>query len=79
MIEIRDKETGAALGQITEEQLAFLIEQLEEEHDEDKDYYVNVATIDMLETNGADGGLVRLLRDAIGAREEMEIQWSRRP
>jgi hypothetical protein len=78
MIELRDKDTATAIGQITEEQLQFLVDQLEEEYEEDTDYYLNVATIDMLEQNGADPGLVKLLRDAMGGREEMEIQWSRR-
>lgn len=78
MIELRDKDTGAPIGQISEQQLRFLIDQLEEEFAEDTDYYINVATIDMLEQNGADPALVKLLRDAIGDREDMEIQWSRR-
>jgi processive 1,2-diacylglycerol beta-glucosyltransferase len=78
MIELRDKETGAVIGQITEEQLHFLADQLEEESEEDTDYYINVATIEMFEEDGADASLVKLLRDAMGGREEMEIQWSRR-
>jgi processive 1,2-diacylglycerol beta-glucosyltransferase len=78
MIELRDKETGAFIGQITEEQFKFLAEQLEEESEKDADYYINVATIEMFEEDGADPTLVKLLRDAIGTREEMEIQWSRR-
>jgi processive 1,2-diacylglycerol beta-glucosyltransferase len=78
MIELRDKETGAVIGQITEEQFRFLADELEEESETDTDYYINVATIEMFEEDGADPTLVKLLRDAIGSREEMEIQWSRR-
>ena len=78
MIEILDKESGAFLGEITEQQLEFLIDQLEEESDEDTDYYLNPATLEMLEENGADPPLLELLRSAMGDRDEAEIQWSRR-
>ena len=36
MIALRDKDTGADLGTITEEQLQFLVDQLEEEYAEDR-------------------------------------------
>ena len=78
MIEILDKESGAFLGEITEQQLEFLIDQLEEESDEDTDYYLNPATLEMLEENGADPPLLELLRSAMGDRDEAEIQWIRR-
>ena len=76
MIKLNDKETGASLGAITEEQLHFLQEQLAEESPEDTDYYINEATLDMLEEQGADRALLDLLRQALGSREDMEIQWS---
>ena len=77
MLELRDKETGAAIGTITEEQLLFLTDALVEESEEDKDYYVNKATLEMLEEMGADSGLLTLLSQALGTRDEMEIAWSR--
>ena len=77
MVNIYDKATGAAYGTITEAQLQFLISQLEEETSEDTDYYIDPATVDMLKANGADAGLVALLRKALGDREDMEIRWSR--
>jgi len=78
MIEIRDKETGNPLGTISEEQLQFLIDNLEEEYAEDMDYYINTATLDMFGERGIDAGLLKLLRDALGTREDMEIVWSKR-
>lgn len=78
MIEVRDKETGSVLGEITEDQLQFLIDQLEEEYEEDQDYYINRPTLDLFAEKGADPELMRLLRTAIGDREEMEIVWSRK-
>lgn len=77
MIELRDKETGARLGAISEEQLQFLVDQLEEESAGDVDYYINATTIDLFESAGADPALLDLLRRALGDRTEMEIQWSR--
>ena len=76
MIQLRDKETGAFIGTITEAQLQFLIDQLEEESTEDRDYYINQATLDLFEQRGADADLLALLRQALGTREDMEIEWS---
>jgi hypothetical protein len=78
MITLRDKETGAEIGSITEEQLRFLVDQLEEEFEEDRDYYISQPTVDLMEEKGADPELIALLRRAIGDREGIEIEWSRR-
>jgi len=75
MIKLYDKETGKLLGALREEQLRFLIDQLEEESSEDTDYYINKATIEMLVQAGADPDLVALLLQGLGEREEMEIRW----
>jgi hypothetical protein len=77
MISLRDKETGADVGSITEEELRFLVDHLEEEFSEDRDYYINQTTLDIMEQNGADPELIALLRGAIGDREGIEIEWSR--
>ena len=78
MIELRDKDTGRPIGSITEDQLQFLVDQLEEESSTDTDYYLNSATLDMFANNGIDPQLLALLRGALGNREEMEIQWERK-
>ena len=75
MIKLYDKETGRLLGTLREEQLRFLIDQLEEESSDDTDYYINKATIEMLAQAGADPELVTLLQQGLGEREEMEIRW----
>jgi hypothetical protein len=77
MIQLYDKDTGAALGAISEEQLQFLADQLEEESPQDQDYYINEPTLDAFEEAGADPALLALLRKALGEREEMEIRWAR--
>jgi len=76
MIELRDKESGELLGKLSQQQLRFLIDHLEEESQTDQDYYLNSATIDMLEEQGADKQLIKLLRDALGDRDEMEVFWA---
>jgi len=78
MIHLFDDETGAPVGTITEDQLQYLIDQLEEESSGDTDYYINRDTLDIFEQNGADPGLLGVLRAALGTREDMEIRWERR-
>ena len=68
-----DKEV--VIGEISDSQLAFLVEQLEEEHDEDQDYYIDRETLELLSDNGAEPELVALLEKAIGDDEEMDIAW----
>lgn len=77
MIQIYDKDTGSRIGTISEENLQFLIDQLEEESGVDQDYYINETTVDLFEEQGADKNLVALLRSALNGRTEMEIRWSR--
>ncbi|MGQ0714440.1 MAG: galactosyldiacylglycerol synthase [Gemmatimonadaceae bacterium] len=78
MIELHDAERGTRLGTISDEQLQFLVEALEEASLEDKDYYISADTVDMLEEDGADRQLLQLLRSALSGREGMDIRWSRR-
>ena len=77
MIEVRDKKSGVPIGSISEEQLRFLIDQLEEETTADQDYYINRETLEMFAEHGADDDLLNLLRGALGDRDDMEIEWSR--
>ena len=41
MIQLHDKDTGVWINNITEEDLQFLSDQLEEESSDDQDYYIN--------------------------------------
>jgi hypothetical protein len=77
MTKLYDKDTGALLGEITDEQLQFLADELEEEGEEDTDYYLNADTVEMLAEAGAPGELLDLLRRAMGSKGEVEIRWSR--
>jgi processive 1,2-diacylglycerol beta-glucosyltransferase len=77
MIRLHDQDNGAAIGDITERQLQFLVEQLEEESTTDRDYYVDAHTLDMFRDAGADPDLVELLERALGQREGITIRWSK--
>lgn len=77
MIKLYDSVSGAIIGVITEAQLAFLRQDLEEESAEDQDYYINQATVDWFESQNADAVLVAMLRRALGDREDMDIRWER--
>jgi hypothetical protein len=77
LITLYDVASGGKIGTITDAQLQFMMDQLEEESDEDQDYYVNSDTLDLFEAAGADPALTDLLRKALGDRTEMDIRWER--
>jgi processive 1,2-diacylglycerol beta-glucosyltransferase len=77
MIEVYDNEVGVLIGTITEEQLQFLIDELEETSTTDQDYYLDEGMLDMLEEAGAEDALMDLLRGALGDRDGIEIRWER--
>ena len=76
MIKLYDAESDTPLGEITEEQLDFLMDALEETDEEDRDYYIDGVTIDMLEEDGAEPELVEILRRIVGDRDGLEVRWS---
>jgi len=68
-------DTSADIGNISDAQLAFLVAQLEEEHDEDQDYFIDKDTLELLSDNGIDAELFALLEKALGDDESMDIAW----
>jgi hypothetical protein len=68
---------GSVAGELSEEQFAFLREQFEEEGASDADYYVDGATLALLEESGADAHLISILRTAVGPAGDAEVRWSR--
>jgi hypothetical protein len=62
---------------LAEGDLKTLIDQLEEEHAQDADYYLTADTIEILRTRGASAELVSMLRQALGDAEGIEIAWER--
>ena len=78
MIELYNNVTNQLIGSLTEAELQLLIDVLEEETPEDRDYYIDAATIDLLGDGRATEHLLQLLRTALGAAEGIEIRWQRR-
>jgi hypothetical protein len=73
---LHDAERATFIGRISEAQLDTLVEHLEQESGQDRSYYIDAATIDMLADAGADETLVNLLRGALAGREGVEVRWS---
>jgi hypothetical protein len=78
MIDLYNDATDQLIGSITEADLKVLTEALEEESGEDQDYYIDQATIDVIGDGRATDHLLKLLRDALGSSEGLEIRWERR-
>ena len=78
MIDLYNTLTNELLGSVTDADLQVLIDKLEEESSEDRDYYIDTATIDYLADGRASDHLVEILRKAVGSGEGVEIRWHRR-
>ena len=62
------------LGTITEKQLDFLIDNLEEDFEEDEEYLLNSGTLDFLKDQNADQNLIAMLEKALaGNRDGIDI------
>ena len=77
MVRLYQSKSGEPIGSISEAQLQYLVDQLEEESLEDRDYYIDRATLDWFDEHGVDPALEALLREALGDREGMDIRWTR--
>ena len=79
MVYVYNKSTGDLLGEIGEDDLQFLIDQLEEESMKDQDYSITNMEIAFFVEQGASPELILLLRQALGEQSEVIILWSRSP
>jgi hypothetical protein len=77
MPKLYNKKTGALLGEISESDVECLVDVLEEEDSKDVDYFIDDATVDILEDNAASPELVDLLRAAIGASDGIDVRWEK--
>ena len=78
MIDLYNATTDQLLGSITEADLQVLIDALEEESEDDQDYYIDKATIDFMADGRPSDHLLAMLRGALGSSDGMEIRWERR-
>jgi hypothetical protein len=77
MIDLYNNTTNQLIGSLTEAELQVLIDGLEEESLEDRDYYISAATLDLLGDGRATDHLMKLLRTALGGEQGVEIRWQR--
>ena len=68
-------DTGDEIGKATDAQVKFLVEQLEEENDDDTEYFIDRETLELLSDNGADPELLVILEKGLGDDDEMDIAW----
>jgi len=75
MIALYDVTSGAKVGRITESQLQALIDWMEEESIEDRDYYLTAEDCELMEEQGIDLTLITVLREALKGREDMDLRY----
>ena len=78
MVKVYNKATNELLGRISEDELTFLQDQLEEDKSNDHDYYLRKETIDEFAASaGATEHLVAILRTGLRNDDSVEIRWER--
>jgi hypothetical protein len=75
MIQLFNKRSGEPIGPINQAQRQFLVDQLEEESLEDQDYAITGMTLDYFTEIGGDAELIKMLRAALGTKDEIMIVW----
>jgi processive 1,2-diacylglycerol beta-glucosyltransferase len=75
MYRLIDLEHDEEIGVITEEQVQFLVDNLEEEGIEDQDYYIDEEVLRFLEENGCDEELLTSLRETLEGRLSIDIRY----
>jgi hypothetical protein len=76
MPELYVQATNRHLGHIDDDELDFLMAQLEEEDSDDEDYTIDRMTLDYLKANGLSANLATLLEEALGDKDEVEIRYT---
>lgn len=79
MIDLYNTANNEHVGSITEAELQYLADSLEEESPRDTDYYFEKGTIELLANDGlATDHLLKVLRGALGTADGVELRWERR-
>jgi len=71
------KDSNRSLGVVSDADVKVLIDELEEEDMADTDYFIDAATVDILEASGASKALVDMLLAAIGDSDGVDIRWEK--
>jgi hypothetical protein len=69
-------DNNETIGQITAKQLQFLVDMLEEEDEDDQDYFIDQDTLELFSDNNCDPELLALLESALEDGEDgVDIAW----
>jgi hypothetical protein len=69
-------DNGETIGQISDKQKQFLVDMLEEEDDDDQDYFIDQETLELFSDNNCDPELLALLESALEDGEDgVDIAW----
>jgi processive 1,2-diacylglycerol beta-glucosyltransferase len=72
---LHDKRDGRKIGVVSASQLRLLTTTLVDEHPDDRDYFINTATLDLLRRAGADQELLTMLAEVLDANGEGEVMY----
>ena len=75
MYRLTDIEHDYEIGIITEDQVQFLIDNLEEEGIEDQDYYIDPDALSFFAENGCDEELLTMLTEALEGRVNIDVRY----
>lgn len=75
MYQLIDIEHDDKIGIITEDQVQFLIDNLEEEGIEDQDYYIDSDALSFLAENDCDEELLTMLTEALEGRVSVDVRY----
>ena len=75
MYRLMDIEHDNEIGVVTEDQVQFLIDNLEEEGVEDQDYYIDPESLSFLAENRCDQELLAMLTDALEDRININVRY----
>lgn len=74
MVTLTIQASGATIGQVSDDDFRLLQSVLEEEGPEDKDYWIDLDTIDLIESRGGSAKLLETLRNGLaGSPDGVEI------
>ncbi|HPO25814.1 MAG TPA: hypothetical protein PLF92_03935 [Arenimonas sp.] len=69
------KPDGSKLADLIDNDLLCMQNVMEEESSTDRDYFIDLSTVDMLKNAGATEGLLDALTKAIGESEGIDVEW----
>lgn len=68
-------DTGDEIGTVNDDHVKFLVAQLQEENDDNTEYFIDRDTLELLSDNGADPELIGILEKGLKGDDEMDISW----